>query len=74
MRKNPEFIKYVEEGLKIDNSKAISRAQTVRKWYLCDSDFGIGTEEMTPTMKLKRPIISKRHAQEIESMYQDPKL
>jgi long-chain-fatty-acid--CoA ligase ACSBG len=69
LRKNADFIKYVEAGLEAANKKAISRAQTVRKWYLLDRDFSIDADEVTPTLKLKRNIIYKNHAKEIEIMY-----
>ena len=75
LRKDPAFIKYIEEGINKANSKAISRAQNIRKWYLLDRDFSIENDEVTPTLKLKRAVIAKRYAKEIESMYPpEPKL
>lgn len=75
LKKDPEFIKYVNSALEVANSKAISRAQTVKKWYLLDRDFSIENEEITPTLKIKRNVITKRYEKEIETMYPpEPKL
>jgi len=74
LRSDPAFIKYIDEGIEKANAKAISRAQSVRKWYLLDMDFSIENDEITPTLKLKRNIINQRYSDQIESMYQEPKL
>lgn len=74
-RANPKFVAYIEAGLAKANEKGISKAQTVRKWYLLDRDFSIENDEVTPTLKLKRAKIYKRYPTEIESMYPpEPKL
>jgi len=74
LRTDPNFVKYIEAGIAKANSKAISRAQNVRKWYLLDGDFTVNGGEMTPTMKIKRKVVSTKYAKEIESMYEEPKL
>jgi len=74
LRTDPNFVKYIEAGIAKANSKAISRAQNVRKWYLLEGDFTVNGGEMTPTMKLKRKVVSTKYAKEIETMYEEPKL
>ena len=40
-KNNPAFNKIIEEGLKLANNKAISRAQYVQDFYLMTEDFSI---------------------------------
>jgi long-subunit acyl-CoA synthetase (AMP-forming) len=56
------------------NDKAISRVAQVKKWRIMDRDFSIDGGELTPTFKLKRRVISKLHADTIESLYSEAKL
>lgn len=37
-------------------------------------EFTIGGGEMTPTMKLKRGFVEKKHADVIAELYMDPKV
>ena len=62
------------EGLKKANNRAISRAQHVQDFYLLPEDFSVDNGTLTPTLKLKRKIASKKYENEIESMYLKPKL
>ncbi len=39
-----------------------------------DREFSIDGGELTPTLKLKRRVISKLHAEAIESLYSEAKL
>ena len=48
------------------NSKAISRAATLRRWIILDNDFSIDTGELTPTMKVKRNFVYKKYNAIIE--------
>jgi len=74
LRTDPAFVKYIESGFAKANTKAISRAQNVRKWYLLEGDFTVNGGEMTPTLKLKRKIVATKYAKEIDTMYEEPKL
>lgn len=74
LRTDAAFVKYIEAGIAKANSKATSRAQNIRKWYLLDGDFTVAGGEMTPTLKIKRKVVSSKYAKEIETMYEEPKL
>ena len=64
----------INEGIKRANEKAISRAQTIRKWSLIPGDFTVDGGELTPTMKLKRKFTASKYAETILQLYQDAKL
>lgn len=56
------------------NKRAVSRAAQVKKFTLIDKDFTVESGELTPSMKLKRRIVSKVYEKEIDSMYGEAKL
>lgn len=72
--KDPLLQKYIQQGVDEANKKVISRAQNIRKWILIPGDFTVDGGELTPTLKLKRKVVEKKWANEIERMYQDAKL
>ena len=57
------------EGLQESNKKAISRAQMVQNFYLMPEDFSVENDCLTPSLKLKRKVASKKYEKEIEQMY-----
>ena len=67
----PKVREYVEQGIGHSNTRAISRAQHIRKWVLLPGDFTLEGGELTPTMKLKRRTVNEKYAAEISSMYPD---
>jgi long-chain-fatty-acid--CoA ligase ACSBG len=56
------------------DGRAISKAQWVRKWYIIDGDFTVEGGDLTPTLKLKRKVVTEKHSEVIEKLYEDPKL
>lgn len=67
--KDPLWTKYLNDGMKEGNKKTDSNAQIVQKWTLLSHDFSEKTDELTPTMKLKRSVVAEKFAAEIEKMY-----
>ncbi|WP_051342867.1 AMP-dependent synthetase/ligase [Pseudonocardia spinosispora] len=49
----------------------LSRNEQIRGWTLIDELWTTFTGELTPTMKLKRPVVSERYREEIEELYDD---
>ncbi|XP_060763020.1 long-chain-fatty-acid--CoA ligase ACSBG2-like isoform X2 [Neoarius graeffei] len=68
--KEPVIYKVIQEGVDRVNAKAISNAQKVQKWTLLLHDFSISGGELGPTMKLKRPVVSKMYKEEINKFYE----
>ncbi|WDP87478.1 MAG: long-chain fatty acid--CoA ligase [Desulfobacter sp.] len=51
------------------NSTQLARVETIKKFTLLPKPFTVETGEITPTLKLKRKVISEKYYDLIESMY-----
>jgi long-chain acyl-CoA synthetase len=47
----------------------LSRVEQVKRFIILATDWLPDSEELTPTMKLKRKPIERKYAREIESLY-----
>ena len=55
---------------KVDEiNQTLARVQTIKKFVILPQELSIESEELTPTMKLKRRIVNEKYSKEIESMY-----
>jgi long-chain acyl-CoA synthetase len=52
-------------------NRQLSPWETVKKFVLLEKPFSIESDELTPTLKIKRPVVKERYSKEIESMYAD---
>ncbi|XP_051551981.1 long-chain-fatty-acid--CoA ligase ACSBG2-like isoform X2 [Myxocyprinus asiaticus] len=68
-KKEPAIYKVIQEGMERVNAKATSNAQRVQKWTILSRDFSISGGELGPTMKLKRPVVTKMYQEEINKFY-----
>ncbi|NIT62086.1 MAG: AMP-binding protein [Aliifodinibius sp.] len=67
---DPEVRRLIQREVDKVN-KQLSPWETVKKFVLLETPFSIESGELTPTLKIKRPIVKERYEDEIESMYQD---
>ncbi len=65
---NTGVINFIGEEIQKHTAK-YSRVEQIRKFTLLDAEWTQETEELTPTQKVKRNVINKKYAAEIESMY-----
>jgi long-chain acyl-CoA synthetase len=64
----PQIIEAVQAG--IDNANArLARVEQIKKFKIVHGDWAPGSDELTPTMKLKRKPIAEKYAAEIEALY-----
>jgi long-chain acyl-CoA synthetase len=52
-------------------NQQFARVEQVKKFRLIEKKLGAEDEELTPTMKLKRKLVSQKYAELIEAMYRD---
>jgi long-chain acyl-CoA synthetase len=52
-----------------DANKAVSRAESIRKFVILPQDFTVEGGELTPTLKMKRNVVSDRYGEAIENLY-----
>eukprot|EP00981_Chlorochromonas_danica_P012258 scaffold4731_cov175-Ochromonas_danica.AAC.4 len=70
-KNDPLWKAYLDAGVKAANKKATSNAQIVQKWVWLPEDFCEKHGELTPTLKLKRKVVTEKYASLIESLYHD---
>jgi long-chain acyl-CoA synthetase len=52
-----------------DANKAVSRAESIRKFRVLSGDFTEASGHLTPSLKVKRGVVAKDFAQEIDALY-----
>ncbi|XP_065357515.1 long-chain-fatty-acid--CoA ligase heimdall-like [Calliphora vicina] len=67
---DPKVWKALEEGIKRYNNHAISNAQKIQYFSVLPHDFSIPTNELGPTLKIKRNVVHKKYNKFIEKMYE----
>jgi long-chain-fatty-acid--CoA ligase ACSBG len=60
---------YIDKGMEAANAKTTSNAQIVQKWAWVPQDFSERGGELTPTLKLKRSIVSGKYAHIVDNLY-----
>ena len=65
---HPEVRAEVERAVAALNER-VSRVESIRKWTILPSEWTVESEELTPTLKLKRRVILQKYAAAIDEMY-----
>lgn len=65
-----KIMRAIQDGIDRTNKNATSNAQKIQKWTILPRDFTVLGDELGPTMKLKRPVVSKKYSETIERFYQ----
>jgi long-chain acyl-CoA synthetase len=56
----------------VDSANArLSRPEQVKRWTLLPTEWTAESAELTPTLKLKRRVVTSNYAQEIEALYSE---
>lgn len=64
----PEIQTLIQAELDRVNKK-FARVEQIKKFFLLETQLTAEDEELTPTMKLKRKLVEKKYAPQIEAMY-----
>jgi len=66
--RNPKVIAEVQRAIDLANSR-VSRAESIRKFQILDTEFTEDSGHLTPKMSIKRQVIVKDFAPQIEALY-----
>jgi long-subunit acyl-CoA synthetase (AMP-forming) len=58
----------IDAGVRQVNSR-LAPYESIKKWKLLPTEFTVDSGELTPTLKVKRKVVTQKFAQEIESLY-----
>jgi long-chain acyl-CoA synthetase len=64
----PEVLEAIEAGVREVNAR-FSQVEQIKKWAVLGDEWLPDSDELTPTMKLKRRGINEKYAGEIEALY-----
>ncbi|HPI91951.1 MAG TPA: long-chain fatty acid--CoA ligase [Deltaproteobacteria bacterium] len=70
--KKPDIIAFYDAKIK-GLMKDYARVEQIRRFIILSREFSIESGELTPTLKIKRKVVSKNYAADIDRMYQDDK-
>jgi len=71
-QQDPVWLKQIEDAIRTTNSDpdvCQNNAWKIQKFRILPHDFSVATDELTPTLKLKRARACEIHAAIIEEMY-----
>jgi long-chain acyl-CoA synthetase len=71
LRDDPELIAEVQLAVD-DANKAVSRAESIRRFRILSADFTEANGYLTPSLKVRRNMVTKDFAAEIEAIYAAP--
>ncbi|MDT0467433.1 AMP-dependent synthetase/ligase [Streptomyces gibsoniae] len=68
LRDDPELLAEIRSAVD-DGNAAVSKAESVRKFRILDHQFTMDSGHLTPSLKLKRNVVLRDFADEIEALY-----
>jgi long-chain acyl-CoA synthetase len=68
LTRSPEVQALIQSEVDRVNAR-FARVEQVKKFFLLETQLSAEDEELTPTMKLKRKLVEKKYAPQIEAMY-----
>jgi long-chain acyl-CoA synthetase len=66
---DPQMLAEVAAGVAAANER-LARVQQVKRWRLLPMEWTAETEELTPTLKLKRRVVHAKYADVIDALYE----
>jgi long-subunit acyl-CoA synthetase (AMP-forming) len=69
--KDPAFVAQVERGIEKVNGQ-LAQYETIKRFKVLPVQFSVDSGELTPTLKLKRKVISQKFSREIDELFSPP--
>jgi long-chain acyl-CoA synthetase len=70
LHKDPRMVARIQQAIDALNAKQASYA-TIKRFEILPRDFTQETGELTPTLKVKRKVVTQRYAQLLDSFYSE---
>jgi len=67
----PEVVEAVRQAVTEANSR-LSRIEQIKRFVLLGAEWTAQSGELTPTQKMRRNVVLRRYAAEVDGMYADP--
>ncbi|GAA0324938.1 long-chain fatty acid--CoA ligase [Actinoallomurus spadix] len=68
LAKDPDLVKEIDAAV-ADANTTVSRAEAIKKYRILEVDFTEESGHLTPTLKVKRNLVERDFADEIEALY-----
>lgn len=68
--KHPKILEFMRAEITNITKDKLARFEEIKKFTLLPNEFTIESNEITPTLKLKRKVINQNYSELIESMYE----
>jgi long-chain acyl-CoA synthetase len=68
LREDPDLLADIQQAVD-DANKAVSRAEAIRKFRVLTTDFTEAGGQLTPSLKLRRSVVARECAADIEALY-----
>ncbi len=65
---SPNVLNAIEQGVQNANN-SLENYQQIKRWKLLHEDLTVEADELTPTLKVRRKVVAKKYAAEIEALY-----
>lgn len=70
---NPDLLAELQTAVD-DANKAVSKAEGIKRFVVLPEDFTVESGVLTPTLKVKRAVVTGRYAAEIDALYAAPRV
>ncbi|HEX7104813.1 MAG TPA: AMP-dependent synthetase/ligase [Acidothermaceae bacterium] len=68
---DPDLLKELQSAIE-EASRVVSRAESIRRFRVLETDFSEAAGEVTPTLKLRRDVVLRTRAADIDALYAPP--
>ena len=68
LREDPALLAELQSAVD-DANKAVSHAEAIKRFSILPQDFTVDAGLLTPTLKVKRTVVTERYAAEIDGLY-----
>ena len=68
LAKDPRVVAEIQRAVD-DTNQRVSQVEAIKRFTMLPAEWTVDSEELTPTLKLKRRVIYQKYAEEIDALY-----